>query len=131
VLSVCQSKSAAPSQIPNGNGAVVSLAIYEEIELLCSMLSQLFEHADLWAEIDSSTFANVKDYMLFAVPSLLKNQLSSALLPSSVTEQHLAEITCKDRTLLNIKVEMSLIKTMLSCASSLYNVFSLQKQTNI
>lgn len=70
----------------------MSLAIYEEIELLCSLLSQMFEHADLWAEYDSATFANVKDYMLFAVPALMKNQF--ALMPSSVTEKHLTTVNC-------------------------------------
>jgi hypothetical protein len=65
---------------------VVSLAIYEEIELVTSLLSTMFEHADFWAEIDPDSYCTLKDAILFQVPGLLKNQLSMSIFPSSVTE---------------------------------------------
>lgn len=51
-------------------------------------------------------------------------------MPSSVTEHHLALMKYRDRTALTLKIEMSLVKTMLSCAASLHNVLSIQKETS-
>jgi len=56
----------------------------------------LFEHADEWSELDPSTYIELKDYTIFAVPKLLQNCVSSAVVPASVTEQHLANVTSQD-----------------------------------
>ena len=43
------------------------MALLEEIELICAIMQQMFEHGDYWAQLDYSTFCEFKDYMLFSV----------------------------------------------------------------
>ena len=82
----------APSA--RSNSSVVSIAILEEIELLSQILSQMFQHADYWYELDKSTYIEMKDLMLFAVPKVFNNCVEMrTLLPSSVTERHLLSLT--------------------------------------
>lgn len=50
---------------------LLSLALLEETELVMDVLSQMFEHAQMWYEKDLVGFSAMKDYMLFAVPKLL------------------------------------------------------------
>ena len=69
------------------------MALIEEIELICAVLAQLFEHADEWYNLDQSTFVEMKDYTLFAVSKLLLNCQAESVLPASVTEQHLANVS--------------------------------------
>ena len=61
---------------------------------MCQILSQMFQHADFWCELDKNTYAEMKDLMLFAVPKVFNNCMElRTLLPSSVTERHLLGIT--------------------------------------
>jgi len=99
--------------------------MYEEIELLTSMFTQLFEHADLWAEEDLLTYTNIKDCMLFAVPHLVSNFHQAKLRPSSATEDHLNQIIHDNKSALSLKAQINLINTVLSCASCLHNVLSI------
>ena len=52
----------------------------------------MFQHADLWKAHDEYMYNEIKDYMLFAVPKLLKSCDSRQLTSSSVTEEHLKTI---------------------------------------
>lgn len=36
-------------QMGNGSRSVISMALLEEIELICAVMQQVFEHADNWA----------------------------------------------------------------------------------
>jgi hypothetical protein len=124
-------------------GQVLTVALFEEIEMLCAVLSQMFDHADLWCQQDSATYSDLKDYMLFAVPNLFSDCDSKTILPSSKTEQHLAYITAKNIqseleylqlstsdgsfTALQIKIEICLQRIMLSCTSSLLSILNHQK----
>lgn len=65
----------------------VSIALHEETELICAVVLQLFEHANVWAEVDLNTFSKIRDCLLFAVPQFLL-QVKSAQ-PCSQTEQYL------------------------------------------
>jgi len=47
------------------------MALLEEIELLCAVMQQVFEHADYWAQLDFAAYAELKDYTLFAMSKLL------------------------------------------------------------
>ena len=40
---------------------VISLALLEEIEMICSLLQQVFEHAELWRARDEQMFYEMKD----------------------------------------------------------------------
>ena len=71
----------------------MSMALLEEIELICAILQQMFEHGDYWAQLDYLTFSELKDYMLFSVTKLLEHCNTSAIIPASVTEHHLAKVT--------------------------------------
>ena len=69
------------------------MALLEEIELVSAVLQQVFEHGDHWASVDYKTFAELKDYTLFAVSKLLQHCDTAQIIPASVTEQHLAIVT--------------------------------------
>ena len=71
----------------------LSMALLEEIELICAILQQLFEHADHWYDLDFQTYQDLKDYCLFSVPKLLLRCNTATIQPASVTEHHLAKIT--------------------------------------
>jgi len=101
----------------------------------------MFQHADFWVELDKSTFAEMKDLMLFAVPKVFSNCFEMrTLLPSSITERHLAGISVSglerasllgsqnERSALQLKMEMSMVNAIMSCTASLHNIVSLQKQ---
>lgn len=47
------------------------MGLLEEIELLCAIMQQLFEHGDLWAQLDYQAYSEFKDYTLFSIPKLL------------------------------------------------------------
>ena len=68
------------------------MALLEEIELLCAIMQQVFEHSDLWAQLDYNAYCELKDYTLFAVTKLLQHTDASSIIPASVTEQHLAKV---------------------------------------
>lgn len=72
--------------------------MYEEIEVVCSVLYQLFEHADLWAEVDYQTYANLKDYVFIQVPLLMANY--RAVQPISAVEQHLLQHNSNNKSAL-------------------------------
>ena len=44
---------------------------FPSFELVMDVLSQMFEHAQMWFEKDLVGFSAMKDYVLFAVPKLL------------------------------------------------------------
>ena len=69
------------------------MALLEEIELLCAVMQQAFEHSDTWASLAWLDYCELKDYTLFAVTKLLQLCDASAIIPASVTEQHLAKVT--------------------------------------
>ena len=75
------------------SGIVISLALLEEIEIICSLMQQVFEHAEMWRARDEYMFCEMKDYFLFAVPKLLTKCNTRGLLPASMTEEHLKSIT--------------------------------------
>ena len=68
------------------------MGLLEEIELLCAVMQQVFEHADHWMALDEHAFCELKDYTLFAVCKLLQHCNTAAIIPASVTEQHLATV---------------------------------------
>ena len=47
------------------------MALLEEVELLCAVMQQVFEHSDAWQKLDPRTYCDLKDYALFAVAKLL------------------------------------------------------------
>ena len=126
------------------------MGLLEEIELLCAVMQQVFEHGDLWAEVDYQAFAELKDYTLFAVPKLLQHTKASAIIPASITEQHLAKVNqsiiqnnqanilagnlaasgedSREMNAFELKVEMSLHKTFLSVTCSLLNILLISKK---
>lgn len=69
------------------------MALLEEIELLCAIMQQVFEHGDYWAQLDYNTYCELKDYTLFSVTKLLEHCNPSSIIPASVTEHHLAKVT--------------------------------------
>lgn len=76
-----------------GNRSILSMALLEEIELVCAVMQQVFEHADCWAQLNFNDYTEFKDYMLFAMAKLLQHCNTESIIPSSVTEQHLAKVT--------------------------------------
>jgi hypothetical protein len=62
------------------------MAVLEETELIVNVLSQLFEHSDIWQKEDPGSFADLKDYLLFAVPKLIESFDAKSVIPSSLTE---------------------------------------------
>lgn len=72
---------------------MITLGLLEETELIMDVLSQMFEHAHLWAEKDLMTYSNMKDYAMFAVPKLLSFCETRSLKPLSEVENHLMQIT--------------------------------------
>lgn len=79
---------------------------------------------------DQSTFTNIKDCILFAVPHLVINLSQSKLLPCSETEQHLANMQADGMSALSLKAQSHLTNTMLATASSLHNLMALQTETS-
>ena len=79
-------------QEPQSN-QLLSLALLEEVELMCALLQQLFEHADLWRAHDDYMYQEMKDYVLFSVSKLLQHCDTRSLIPASVTEEHLKTIS--------------------------------------
>ena len=73
--------------------SILSLAILEEIELICAVVQQMFEHSEKWAQLDPNTFSELKDYMLFSVTKLMEHCNSPTIIPASVTEHHLSKVT--------------------------------------
>lgn len=69
-----------------GNRSILSMALLEEIELLCAVMQQAFEHSDTWASLAWSDYCELKDYTLFSVTRLLQLCDSGAIIPASVTE---------------------------------------------
>lgn len=63
------------SRAPSGAGtySALNLGLLEEIEMLTAILSQMFEHTDLWHQADFTTYSELKDYMFFALPELYSN----------------------------------------------------------
>jgi len=113
---------------------VISLGLLEETELIVDVLSQVFEHANLWQERDPITFANMKDYILFSVPKLLalcdtqqlkamsyvENQLSTVT-TASIEKNRFGErlvVGSSESTGLSVKAEACLIKIFLACSYS-------------
>ena len=62
------------------------MALLEEIELLCAVMQQAFEHSDTWARLAWPDYCELKDYTLFAATRLLQLCDASAIIPASVTE---------------------------------------------
>jgi nitrate reductase beta subunit len=62
------------------------MALLEEIELICAVMQQMFEHSDYWAKIDLNVYAELKDYTLFAMPRLLQHCNTASIIPASITE---------------------------------------------
>ena len=103
--------------------------------------------------MDYPTFVEMKDYCLFAISKLLFNCQSSAVVPASVTEQHLANVTRqeisnnngvnqanlltgrdgtnpsdRDMTAFQLRIEVSLQKTFLNMTASILNCLLLSKK---
>ena len=133
----------------NGQKNVLSVALMEEIELLSAICQQIFEHADIWYKCDVQGFADLKDYTLFALTRMLHYCDTDSIIPSSVTEQHLAKISNsrvernqeaiqnahlmtelerKEISGIDLKVEISLQKIFLNLTASLLNCLVLSKR---
>jgi hypothetical protein len=104
------------------------LALLEEAEMMLQVVVPLFWHSDLWAEIDMATFSNVKDCLLFAVPWLVQ---SAAVVPCSLTEQHLQQVVSGSKTLLQVKTDMSQSNVMLYTMQSLQALFRIEKENRL
>ena len=69
------------------------MALLEEIELVCAVMQQMFEHSDYWAQCDFNVYTELKDYTLFAMSKLLQHCNTAQIIPASVTEQHLVKVS--------------------------------------
>ena len=106
--------------------------------MLCSVLSQMFDHDDLWLLTDFETYSEFKYFMMLTIPSLFVNCDSKNILPSSITEQDFAFITAQtikselrqastsdsSQTALQLKIEICLQRIMFSCCWSLLSIFN-------
>jgi hypothetical protein len=124
------------------------MALLEEIELICGVMQQVFEHADYWAQLDFNAYTELKDYTLFAIPKLLQHCNTASIIPASVTEQHLAKVSQSliennqtnllagnladsqrsEMSGFELKAEICLQKTFFSVTSSLLNILLLCKK---
>jgi hypothetical protein len=119
----------------------LSLALFEELELITGIIQQYFDYADELYELDPLHYAEIKDKLLFGALYLFTQDRASIF--SSSTEQFLLSTT-HDKipsgllkvggpfSGLDLALEVQKIKTFFNVMSSLLNaaMLSTNKSTN-